>query len=98
MKRVILCTFIALSLAGLAVAEEKSKTALPSTARGQTATSQTHNDQRTGDDVFKANCSRCHMPPMALSPRLTGTVIMHMRSRARLSRRDEELLLKYMAP
>jgi len=52
----------------------------------------------TGDKVFAANCSRCHAAPMSLSPRITGTVIMHMRVRARLSKRDEQLLLKYLAP
>jgi cytochrome c5 len=52
----------------------------------------------TGEQVFKAQCSRCHTPPMNISPRITGTVIMHMRVRARLSRQDEQLLLKYMAP
>jgi cytochrome c5 len=52
----------------------------------------------TGDQVFAANCSRCHAAPMSLSPRITGTVIMHMRVRARLSKRDEQLLLKYLAP
>jgi len=51
-----------------------------------------------GARVFAANCSRCHQPPMSLSPRTTGTVIMHMRTRARLSREDEKLLLKFMAP
>jgi cytochrome c5 len=54
--------------------------------------------QPTGDSVFQANCARCHTPPMTLSPRITGTVIMHMRTRARLSRQDEQLLLKYLAP
>ena len=53
---------------------------------------------KTGEEVFMANCSRCHIPPMSLSPRITGTVIMHMRVRARLSREDEQLLLKYLAP
>jgi cytochrome c5 len=52
----------------------------------------------TGDQVFAANCSRCHAAPMSLSPRITGTVIMHMRVRARLSKHDEQLLLKYLAP
>ena|SRR5579871_4112481 len=51
-----------------------------------------------GEEVFRANCARCHMPPMSLSPRTTGTVVMHMRVRARLSRQDEKLLLKYLAP
>jgi cytochrome c5 len=52
----------------------------------------------TGDQVFAANCSRCHAAPMALSPRITGTVVMHMRVRARLSQNDEQLLLKFLAP
>ena len=51
-----------------------------------------------GERVFAANCSRCHQPPMSLAPRMTGTVVMHMRTRARLSREDEKLLLKYLTP
>jgi cytochrome c5 len=51
-----------------------------------------------GERVFTNNCSRCHAAPMSLPPRITGTVIMHMRTRARLSRDDEKLLLKYLAP
>ena len=51
-----------------------------------------------GERVFAANCSRCHQPPMSLPPRMTGTVLMHMRTRARLSREDEKSLLKYLAP
>ena len=35
---------------------------------------------------------------MSIPQRVTGTIIMHMRVRARLSRQDEQLLLKYMAP
>jgi cytochrome c5 len=54
--------------------------------------------ETTGDDVFQANCQRCHMPPMSISPRTTGTIIMHMRTRARLSREDEIKLLRFMAP
>lgn len=51
-----------------------------------------------GDEVFAANCARCHTPPMTLSPRVTGTVLRHMRVKARLSRKDEQLLLKFLAP
>jgi cytochrome c5 len=51
-----------------------------------------------GEKVFMNNCARCHMPPMSLSPRITGTVVAHMRVRARLSRKDEKLLLQYLAP
>jgi cytochrome c5 len=51
-----------------------------------------------GEKVFIANCARCHTPPMTLNPRVTGTVLTHMRVRARLSRKDEKLLLQYLAP
>jgi cytochrome c5 len=51
-----------------------------------------------GARVFAENCARCHTPPMTLSQRVTGTVVMHMRIRARLSRKDEKVLLQYLAP
>jgi cytochrome c553 len=51
-----------------------------------------------GEKAFAANCARCHTPPMTLSPRVTGTIVLHMRTRARLSSKDEELLLRYLAP
>jgi cytochrome c5 len=51
-----------------------------------------------GEKVFEANCARCHIPPMTLNPRITGTIVMHMRVRARLSRKDQKLLLQYLAP
>ncbi len=54
--------------------------------------------QKSGEEVFMQNCSRCHKPPMSISPRITGTVIMHMRVRAKLSRQDEQALLHYLAP
>jgi cytochrome c5 len=54
--------------------------------------------QAEGDRIFTANCSRCHMAPMIIPPRITGTVIAHMRVRARLSKHDQEVLLKFMAP
>jgi hypothetical protein len=60
--------------------------------------SNSHASEDTGEEVFQANCARCHMPPMSIPQRATGTIIMHMRMRARLSRQDEQLLLKYMAP
>ena len=55
-------------------------------------------EQKSGEQVFMQNCSRCHKPPMTISPRITGTVVMHMRVRAKLSREDEQALLHYLAP
>ena len=58
----------------------------------------THAQPPSGERVFMTNCVRCHMPPMSIPPRITGTVIMHMRVRARLSKEEQEALLKYLAP
>lgn len=67
-------------------------------SKSPTVTQKGHEQPPLGERVFMANCSRCHMPPMTLSPRITGTVIMHMRTRARLSKEDQEALLKFLAP
>lgn len=54
--------------------------------------------EQRGERVFANNCARCHRPPMSISPKATGTVIMHMRVRARLSSQEEQDLLRYLAP
>jgi len=51
-----------------------------------------------GERAFQANCARCHNPPEQLTPRITGTVLRHMRVRALLSPQDERDILKYLAP
>jgi hypothetical protein len=51
-----------------------------------------------GERAFKANCARCHTPPEQLSPRITGTVLRHMRVRALLSPQDERDILKFLNP
>jgi cytochrome c5 len=82
----------AFTTAGMKAQSSSNLRQQDSASQGRTMT------QTNGEEVFKANCGRCHMPPMTLSPRITGTVVMHMRVRARLSRQDEKLLLKYLAP
>jgi len=64
----------------------------------QTTSLSPENTEKTGEQVFVENCSRCHKPPMTISPRTTGTIVMHMRVRAKLSRQDERILLQYLAP
>jgi len=54
--------------------------------------------EQRGERVFANNCARCHRPPMTIPPQATGTIIMHMRVRARLSRQEEQDLLRYLAP
>lgn len=48
--------------------------------------------------AFQANCSRCHYAPETLSPRISGTVVRHMRVRANLSAEEERLILEYLNP
>jgi cytochrome c5 len=55
-------------------------------------------DQNPGERKFRANCGRCHNAPEELSPRITGTVLRHMRVRASLSAEDERDILRYLAP
>lgn len=96
MRHFAFYVFMLVFLSGLASATATLKSESSQTGHAQNAPPSTA--QPTGEEVFKINCGRCHMPPMSISPRITGTVIMHMRTRARLSHRDEQLLLKYMAP
>jgi len=99
MNRSLLYVFVLLVLSGLSFTASMLKAESSPTAKEQGMASQTRTTtQPNGEEVFRANCARCHMPPMSLSPRTTGTVVMHMRARARLSRQDEKLLLKYLAP
>jgi cytochrome c5 len=51
---------------------------------------------KEGERKFQQNCSRCHNAPQDLSPRVTGTVLLHMRVRASLSADDEKAILHYM--
>ncbi len=51
-----------------------------------------------GERAFHANCSRCHYAPDTLNPRISGTVIRHMRVRANLSAADERAILHYLNP
>lgn len=98
MRHSVSCALVLLFLSSLVSATAALQSEPSSTGHKQSGASATNNAQRTGEDVFRANCGRCHLPPMSLSPRISGTVIMHMRTRARLSREDERLLLKYMSP
>jgi cytochrome c5 len=83
----------------LRAASSQSQSEKPQSEQNNSKQAQPSQSRQTDpDQVFNTHCVRCHTPPMSISPRITGTVIMHMRARARLSREDEILLLKYMAP
>lgn len=51
-----------------------------------------------GERVFKQNCSRCHDAPQSFSPRISGTIVRHMRIRASLSEQDEKAIMHFLNP
>jgi mono/diheme cytochrome c family protein len=55
-------------------------------------------NEEEGERIFQQNCSRCHNAPEGFSPRITGTIVRHMRVRASLSKHDEEELLHFFNP
>jgi cytochrome c5 len=48
--------------------------------------------------IFDQQCSRCHNAPEGFSPRISGTIIRHMRVRASLSQHEEAELLRFLNP
>jgi|SRR5215469_2625696 len=68
-------------------------------AKQQAATKQANtHTQSEGERIFAQNCSRCHTPPDGFSPRISGTIVRHMRVRASLSAHDEQELLRFFNP
>jgi hypothetical protein len=51
-----------------------------------------------GERIFQQNCSRCHNTPEGFSPRISGTIVRHMRVRASLSQHDAEEVLRFFNP
>jgi cytochrome c5 len=67
--------------------------------KAQNSTAKVSNvKQDIGERKFRTNCGRCHSMPEQLSPRISGTVLQHMRVRALLSAEDEQQILRYLAP
>ena len=63
-----------------------------------TATHPNNQKQSEGQTIFEQNCARCHTPPDGFSPRISGTIVRHMRVRASLSAHDEQELLRFFNP
>jgi cytochrome c5 len=71
----------------------------PAHKAAQVRNDATHNAQRSdGERKFEQNCSRCHNAPESFSPRISGTIVRHMRVRASLSRQDEQDILRFLNP
>jgi mono/diheme cytochrome c family protein len=54
--------------------------------------------QSDGARKCAQNCGRCHNPPQGFSPRISGTITLHMRVRASLSKQDQQDILRFLNP
>jgi hypothetical protein len=99
MRHLFLCACLLMTMGGGLMAAPTSKVSdSPQNEDKSKQTPASGAQADRGEQVFMTNCVRCHTPPGVLSQRITGTVIMHMRVRARLSREDEQALLRFLAP
>jgi len=91
---VALCLLSALGL----VAQKSSAPPIQPAANGTIRRHLSAQPSSEGERVFQQNCFRCHNAPEDFSPRISGTIVRHMRVRASLSQHDEQELLKFLNP
>jgi len=91
-----ICAFASISL--LAVAAQQNSTPDNAQTKQMSAGKTSTHPQNEGERVFQQNCSRCHAAPEGFSPRISGTIVRHMRVRASLSQHDEQALLRFLNP
>jgi cytochrome c5 len=89
-----LCMVSALGL----LAQKSSTSTIKPAANGTVRKRPPTQPQSEGERVFQQNCWRCHNAPEGFSPRISGTIVRHMRVRASLSQHDEKELLKFLNP
>src|SRR5262249_54632729 len=50
----------------------------------------------TPDQMYKANCTRCHAEIPTMDARRTATVVKHMRVRANLTEQEARAIFEYL--
>ena len=88
--------FVLASVSALGVTAQKNST--PAIALSKKPASNQAQALDEGERIFQQHCSRCHTAPDGFSPRISGTIVRHMRVRASLSRHEEEALLRFFNP
>jgi cytochrome c5 len=86
------------SVSAFTVAAQQNSAAVTLPAKTATVEKQAVAQPDEGQRVFQQHCSRCHTAPNGFSPRISGTVVRHMRVRASLSQHEEEQLLQFLNP
>ena len=101
-RTLLLITVIAgalfFAMAGWAKSDSKEKNDAPTTGSSTPSTRPKMDEasRLEGEKRFRANCGRCHNAPSKFSPRMTATIIRHMRVRATITDQDMRLILGYM--
>jgi cytochrome c5 len=92
---------LAMLLASTAGAGTSSSKDLPAPATAPAApagnSAQDENMRLEGEKRFRSNCGRCHAAPPKFAPRITATIVRHMRVRANITDEDMRKILRYLA-
>jgi cytochrome c5 len=99
-KQLVFGTVLVASACALTMAaQDSSAPATKAPARHtHSKASGKEDEQAEGQRIFERRCSSCHNAPEGFSPRISGTVVRHMRVRASLSQHEEEELLRFFNP
>lgn len=92
------CVFALASISAFTVSAQQQAASQAAQPKKTVAATQAIQQQSEGERVFQQHCSRCHNAPDSFSPRISGTIVRHMRVRASLSRREEDELLHFFNP
>ena len=103
-NRVLFLIFLAVSsLALLGIAQNSSASKPASTVTTQTNSAKAKETKAgkvhatvNGDEVYKANCTRCHSEAVKVNARATVTVTQHMRARANMTEEEMTAVIKYL--
>jgi cytochrome c5 len=77
--------------------KDKSKDTSTTTAATASHNAQDDTMRFEGEKRFHSNCARCHAAPPKFAPRVTATIVRHMRVRATITDEEARLILHYMA-
>jgi cytochrome c5 len=97
-KHLLLTLVVLTSFAALAQAASQNQPPATQQSKPHAAAPAMPQHEDEGARIFQQNCSRCHNTPEGFSPRISGTIVRHMRVRASLSKHDEEELLRFFNP
>lgn len=79
-----------------AVSASAADPAPPAKAASHSATKAAAKKGLTPDQIYKANCTRCHAEIPTMDARRTATIVKHMRVRANLTEQEARAIFDYL--